>query len=66
MKQLTIRGFDDELIRRIRAVAREEGLSLNQAVLRLLRESGSNLNSFFTVAYNVLKDFRISVTPATR
>ena len=35
--QLTIR-FDEELERRIRLLAHEEGLSLNQAVLRLLRE----------------------------
>lgn len=38
MKQLTIRGFDAPLERRIRQVARAEGISLNQAVLRLLRK----------------------------
>lgn len=37
MNQLTIRGFDDELAERIRALARREGISLNRAVLRLLR-----------------------------
>ena len=37
MKQLTIRGFDDELAGRIRQLARREGISLNRAVLRLLR-----------------------------
>ena len=37
MKQLTIRGFDERLERRIRQLAREEGISLNRAVLRLLR-----------------------------
>ena len=37
MNQLTIRGFDDELADRIRALARREGISLNRAVLRLLR-----------------------------
>ena len=37
MNQLTIRGFDDELARRIRQLADQEGISLNRAVLRLLR-----------------------------
>ena len=37
MNQLTIRGFDDELARRIRELARREGISLNRAVLKLLR-----------------------------
>jgi hypothetical protein len=35
--QLTIRGFDPELERRIRELAEREGISLNKAVLRLLR-----------------------------
>lgn len=39
MNQLTIRGFGKELERRIREVAREQGISLNQAVLRMLREA---------------------------
>lgn len=37
MNQLTIRGFDDDLARRIRQLADQEGISLNRAVLRLLR-----------------------------
>ena len=37
MNQLTIRGFDDELARRIRQIANREGISLNRAVLKLLR-----------------------------
>ena len=37
MNQLTIRGFDDDLAGRIRQLARREGISLNRAVLRLLR-----------------------------
>lgn len=37
MPQLTIRGFGGELENRIRVLARTEGISLNQAVLRLLR-----------------------------
>lgn len=37
MKQLTIRGFEPDLERRLRAVARERGVSLNKAALHLLR-----------------------------
>jgi hypothetical protein len=37
MHQLTIRGFDEALERRIRDLARREGISLNRAVMRLLR-----------------------------
>ena len=38
MKQLSLRGFDPELEKRIRDLARKEGISLNQASLRLLRK----------------------------
>jgi hypothetical protein len=38
MKQLTVRGFDKDLERRLRDVARAKGVSLNQAALLLLRE----------------------------
>ena len=37
MHQLTIRGFDEELAGRIRQLANAEGISLNRAVLKLLR-----------------------------
>ena len=37
MTQLTVRGFDEQLEREIRRVAEREGLSLNQAILKLLR-----------------------------
>jgi len=37
MKQLTLRGFDAELERCLRARAREKGWSLNRAALDLLR-----------------------------
>jgi hypothetical protein len=37
LKQLTLRGFDAELERRIRHLAEEEGISLNKAALKLLR-----------------------------
>ena len=35
--QLTLRGLGEELTRRIRELARREGISLNRAALRLLR-----------------------------
>ena len=38
MNQLTVRGFDDELDAIMRRLARQEGISLNQAALRLLRK----------------------------
>ena len=36
VKKLTVRGFDKELERRLRDVARTKGVSLNQAALILL------------------------------
>ena len=38
MHQLTVRGFDDELSRRLRRLAKRDGISLNQAALKLLRK----------------------------
>ena len=38
MNQLTVRGFDDELSASLRRLANREGISLNQAALRLLRK----------------------------
>ena len=38
MKQLTIRGFDDDLAAQIERLANREGISMNQAVLKLLRK----------------------------
>ena len=38
MNQLTVRGFDDELSAILRRLAKREGLSLNQAALKLLRK----------------------------
>ena len=38
MNQLTVRGFDKGLERRLRQVARDRGVSLNRAALILLRE----------------------------
>ena len=38
MNQLTVRGFDDELSEHIRGLAKRDGISLNQAALKLLRK----------------------------
>ena len=38
MNQLTVRGFDDELSASLRRLAKSEGISLNQAALKLLRK----------------------------
>lgn len=38
MKQLTIRGFDKELQRKIEELARRRNLSLNKAALELMRK----------------------------
>lgn len=38
MKQLTIRGFDEEVAREIERLARREGISLNRAVMKILRK----------------------------
>ena len=38
MNQLTVRGFDEELARSIRRLARRDRTSLNRAALKLLRK----------------------------
>lgn len=38
MKQLTVRGFGDDLNAILRRLAKREGISLNQAALKLLRK----------------------------
>ena len=52
MRQLTIRGFDAELSRCIQGLAAQEHISLNQAVLRLLRR-GAGLGRESTGAHVV-------------
>lgn len=37
MNQITVKGIDDELSAGLRRLAKREGISLNQAALRLLR-----------------------------
>jgi hypothetical protein len=48
MKQFTIRGFDDDLAIEIKKLARREGISLNQSVLKLLRR-GAGLGDKRTI-----------------
>ena len=38
MNQLSLRGFDKQLERRLRELARREGVSLNKAALMLLKK----------------------------
>jgi len=48
MTQLTIRNFPDELERRIRALAKERGWSLNKAAVHLMKQGaglGEDSNS---------------------
>ena len=45
MDHLSLRGFDKELERRIRELARREGLSLNKAALLLLRRGAGLVES---------------------
>lgn len=44
LKQLTLRGFDKELERRLRHEARANGISLNRAALKLMRR-GTGLDT---------------------
>ncbi len=44
MKQLTVRGFDKDVERRLRHVAKTRGVSLNRAALILLR-AGAGLEA---------------------
>ncbi len=44
MKQLTIRGLDEQLERRLREMAREQRISLNRAALALMRR-GAGLSN---------------------
>jgi hypothetical protein len=55
VKQLTVRGFDKDLERRLREVAKARGVSLNQAALILLRE-GAGLDGPRRRANNVVGD----------
>lgn len=45
MDHLSVRGFDKELERRLRELARRENVSLNKAALLLLRRGAGLLES---------------------
>lgn len=45
MQQLSLRGFDEELERRIRELARRERISLNKAALKLMRQGAGIADS---------------------
>jgi hypothetical protein len=45
LQQLSLRGFDKELERRIRELARREGISLNKAALKLIRRGAGMAES---------------------
>lgn len=45
MDQLSLRGFDKELARRIRELARREHMSLNKAALELMRRGAGLVDS---------------------
>ena len=45
MNQLTVRGFGDDLSAHIHHLAKKEGISLNQAALRLLRKGAGMVDN---------------------
>lgn len=45
MQQISLRGFDKELERRIREIARKERISLNKAALKLMRQGAGMAES---------------------
>ncbi len=45
MDQLTVRGLDDDLKRRVREVSRERGVSLNKAAGYLIRKGAGLLDT---------------------
>ena len=65
MKQLTLRGFDSQLEKRLETFARSEGISLNRAALEFMRRGGGlpNAKSATPVVGNALDDFIGKWTP---
>lgn len=75
MTQLTLRGFDRELAAKLRLVAKQEGLSLNKAALKLMRRGaglepspgvpntvGDTLNAFIGTWSKAEEDERLEAT----
>lgn len=64
MTQLTLRGFDREIERELRRVARENGISLNQAALKLLRRGAGLAGTRLTPIGSALDRFVGSLSDA--
>ena len=45
LKQLTVRGLEEDVVRELQRIAEEEGLSLNQSVQKLLRRGLGQLET---------------------
>jgi len=55
MKNITVRGIDDDLDEKLREKAREKGVSINQIVIDALKEQlGLRKKKRFTVVYSDL------------
>jgi plasmid stability protein len=55
MKNITVRGIDDDLNEKLREKAREKGVSINQIVIDALKEQlGLRKKKKFTVVYSDL------------
>ncbi len=77
MKQLSVRGFDPELSEALQSLARENGISLSQAALRLMKKGagiveggagreriGNSLDRFFgTMSDAEAAEFEEAVRP---
>ncbi len=63
MHELTVRGVDAELADSIRRLARQERISVNQAVLRLLRRGAGLADDQGSVVGSSLDGFIGSWTP---
>lgn len=75
MKQLSVRGFDPELAETLRTMAEENGISLSQAAIRLMKKGaglgeggreriGSALDRFIgTMDDKEVAEFESSIRP---
>ena len=76
LKQLSVRGFEPELADALRGLAEAEGISLNQAALRLMRKGagisgqshrdriGNSLDEFIgTMSDGEARDLLDSIAP---
>lgn len=75
MKQLSVRGFEPELVEALKKLSEDEGISLSQAALRLMRAGagldsrgrsriGHSLDDFIgTMSDDEVSDFRRAIAP---